>query len=478
MSVLDLIQKVEKKKDTKFTFPIVINDLNETQLIAVKSAERNILTCVSGCPGSGKTHLIINVIMDYLAKGKKVIVVSKMDAAVNVIYDKLQELNIPCLALRGGKSDEAVKMSGMILEILENKVKFDNTSGNIVSAFFSKNAAINFIRSRRKNTIENLINDGEKRRILITVAKACLTKNRKKRNAILNNVDFNTVLNAFPVYLCTSAEVSNLLPLKKNMYDIAIVDESSACDIASLIPVMYRSKKMIAIGDKCQLSPVLFMDAKKEKSFAVKHEIPDDLQLTWSYRTNTFFDFAMFYCQEHILLNKQYRMPANMFEFSNKHWYGGVIASEKEEKPGAISKVYVESNGGGNGKTINFEQAEQIILKIKEIIKKDEKSTISVLSPFRAQCELIKKLITEVIPYSEIEKHNIKVGTSHELQGSESDILLVSWTITPGMHHACLNFVNNDKVFNVGVTRGKNQIINYYSTVGKGLIAEYLGSID
>ena len=476
MSVLELIENKKQNKKGGFVYPLTVTDLNESQIQAIKSIEKNTLVCVSGAAGTGKTELIINVAIDYLAKGKKVLIVSKMDSAVNVIYDRLQHFNIPCLALRGGKKNEAINLASSLMDIIENKVDLNHTNGNIIKALFDKKEILELLRTKRVNAIKSIVADVERRKNLITIAKACLQNKKNKRDKILSEIDFNDFLNAFPCYCCTASEISNLLPLNKDMFDVAIIDETSQCDIATILPVLYRSKKAIAVGDSKQLNHISFLDSKKEQSFAVKYDIPESLQLTWKYRVNSFFDFAMFYADEHILLNTQYRMPENVFEFSNKHFYGNSIKSFKNADKEALKKVYVNSDKKYD-RAINLEQAEFIIRHIQAIIKTNSNKSIAVLSPFRHQCNLIKNLIMEVIPYEKIEKHNIRVGSAYELQGMESDILLISWVINEHSHHQCTTFINNEKVLNVGITRGKEKVINFYSSEGKGLIQEYLGSI-
>lgn len=62
---------------------------NEEQITIVERLERAPGVTVQGPPGTGKTHTIANVICHYLATGRRVLVTSRGEAALQVLQDKL-----------------------------------------------------------------------------------------------------------------------------------------------------------------------------------------------------------------------------------------------------------------------------------------------------------------------------------------------------------------------------------------------------
>lgn len=58
---------------------------------AIKAAKRGNSLVVQGPPGTGKSQLICNLISDYMARGKKVLVVCQKRAALDVVYARLKE---------------------------------------------------------------------------------------------------------------------------------------------------------------------------------------------------------------------------------------------------------------------------------------------------------------------------------------------------------------------------------------------------
>ncbi len=66
-------------------------DLSDTQKKIVLNARKNKLTVVSGPPGTGKSYTISAIILDHLLGGKRVLFVSRMDKAVDVVSSWLEE---------------------------------------------------------------------------------------------------------------------------------------------------------------------------------------------------------------------------------------------------------------------------------------------------------------------------------------------------------------------------------------------------
>lgn len=77
-------------------------DLSDTQKKIVLSTRTNNLTVVSGPPGTGKSYTIAAIITDHLLGGKRVLFVSRMDKAVDVVSTWLEEFVGPYAIARSG----------------------------------------------------------------------------------------------------------------------------------------------------------------------------------------------------------------------------------------------------------------------------------------------------------------------------------------------------------------------------------------
>ncbi|PIS06129.1 MAG: hypothetical protein COT80_02355 [Candidatus Buchananbacteria bacterium CG10_big_fil_rev_8_21_14_0_10_33_19] len=77
-------------------------DLSDTQKKIVLNARKNNLTVVSGPPGTGKSYTIAAIILDHLLGGKRVLFVSRMDKAVDVVSAWLEEFIGPYSIARSG----------------------------------------------------------------------------------------------------------------------------------------------------------------------------------------------------------------------------------------------------------------------------------------------------------------------------------------------------------------------------------------
>ena len=622
--------KIEENNLKSF-FPITPLSLSDSQEEVIRKIEENDFLAVYGPPGTGKSQTIVNVAAHLIANGKSVLVASRMDKAVDVVAERLNELNAPYLALRAGRANYQRQLNAELQELLSNKVElngdyndnmtadtddmkdllkdikrledaalsiialekkyteiydeyedakdsisklvliinkikfeqleeakkvfsiieeienkykksfidkiklfFDyrkikkllklhkvlneeilkrlpyelnvameeaklrqiedeiNSKGNLhqilrrIKTLKSKQKklATDILKNKRRTAIKNILCDASKRRRLMIHAKSLVSRKANLQNRVLEKEDFKPLLNAFPCWCTTTYAISNSLPLKPAMFDVVIIDEASQCDIASCIPVLYRAKKAIIVGDDKQLPHLSFLEKAKEQSFLNQYNIDDKYQLMWRFRDNSMFDLANYYSTTPVLLDEHFRSSAPIIEFSSNEFYGGKI---KIMSPNINNKDIVELRIVKDGKvdhdaTRNVPECEEIIKTIQEIILNDtqnEKPTsIGVISPFRAQVDLIKKAILKVFDGDTIIKHKLDVGTAHTFQGDERDVMLLSWTFAPNSHSQSLIFAQKPNLFNVAITRAKYKLINFISRdineLPEGLLRNYL----
>ena len=598
-------------------YPITPLSLSDSQLQVVKNIDNSKFVAVQGPPGTGKSQTIVNLVSHLVANGKTVLVASRMDKAVDVVAERLNDLGASHMALRAGRLNYQRQLSEELNNLLSNNSALDegvedillvdtkdmkdhldlmknleNKSENIIklekewhdkslevdeqekvigkrefiksplkkgeidiisgiikvlenniekAGFFSKIAnftslsqlkkilklkdfevsyenlgklkqelefstlewslrkiesdiqkignlhmlseqirtmkrkqktlAVNILKSKRREALKELLRDENKRRRLKIHSKSLTTNRKRLQNTILEDEDFKPLLEAFPCWCVTTYAVSDSLPLKPGMFDVAIIDEASQCDIASCFPILFRAKRAVIVGDDKQLPHLSFLEKAKEQSFLSQYGIPEKYQLIWRFRTNSMFDLADYYSMNSVMLDEHFRSLPPIINFSNHEFYNDRIRVMRKDKGNdkVLELVEVLDGKVDFDATRNLPEIEALVKRLHEIIIEDERKnpdnpvTVGIISPFRAQVEQLKVSVSKVLSDYMIKKHQIEIGTAHTFQGDERDIMMISWAIADNSFTQSLIFMQKPNLFNVAITRGRNKVINFVS---------------
>ncbi|WP_054950747.1 AAA domain-containing protein [Numidum massiliense] len=99
---------------------------NEEQRDIVRRVSGSIGVTVQGPPGTGKSHTIANLIANFLAHGKRVLVTSQTEKALAVLADKIPEnIRALCVSYLGGDGQSIKQIEGAINQISEKMGTLD-----------------------------------------------------------------------------------------------------------------------------------------------------------------------------------------------------------------------------------------------------------------------------------------------------------------------------------------------------------------
>ena len=121
-----------QQKTLSELFPVTPLSLSDAQLNVIKNVENAKLVSVFGPPGTGKSQTIVNLAAHLIANGKTVLVASRMDKAVDVVAERMNEIGAPFLALRAGRLNYQRELSMQLQDLLSNKVDLDEDSENTI----------------------------------------------------------------------------------------------------------------------------------------------------------------------------------------------------------------------------------------------------------------------------------------------------------------------------------------------------------
>src|SRR5262249_43926513 len=95
---------------------------NEEQITIVQRLERAPGVTVQGPPGTGKTHTIANIICHYLATGRRVLVTSRGERALEVLRDKIPEEVRPLTVALRASDREGMRQFQTAIEAIQHQV--------------------------------------------------------------------------------------------------------------------------------------------------------------------------------------------------------------------------------------------------------------------------------------------------------------------------------------------------------------------
>jgi superfamily I DNA and/or RNA helicase len=273
----------------------------------------------------------------------------------------------------------------------------------------------------------------------------------------------------FPIWTVTNLSVRNSLPLKKNLFDLLVIDEASQCDIASALPLMFRAKQVVVIGDPKQLSHISTLSDAQDKEFASESKT-QELYADYSFTKNSIYDIYERITNEKqilpTLLDEHYRCHPDIINFSNYRFYGGKLKIMTDEDKLSFNKKHPKGVGWVDvkGKTVrvkssyNEDEANEIIRILESYSKRDLKEmSFGVVTIFKAQVEKIKYKIDQSKILKDV---GITVGTCHKFQGDEKDIILFSPAVAEGIEPKTVSWINiHLNMTNVAITRARSNFI-------------------
>jgi hypothetical protein len=333
----------------------------------------------------------------------------------------------------------------------------------------------------------------QKRKELQFFLKALRARTGNLKEERFNKVNFNTLFQALPIWMVTLEDVSQVLPLRKELFDLVIFDESTQCDIASAIPLLQRGRRAVVVGDPKQLRHLSFLSGKRQEQLLEQHGLsPTDIA-ELDYRNKSLLDLTLDQLddQQYIhFLNEHYRSLPDLIAFSNKKFYNKALNIMTDTPTAQVEgNLHLHPINGQRNKTgYNSKEADYILQKIKAIIEEEKGlpkglcQSIGVLSPFREQSDHIASLIDKNLSLDALQRHQILIGTPHFFQGEERDVMFLSFALDKDDHGAAFRYLEKPDVFNVSITRARSEqhlLISFDPThlPSGGLLKEYLATV-
>lgn len=279
------------------------------------------------------------------------------------------------------------------------------------------------------------------------------------------------VTNILPCWAVTSLSVKGKVPFVAGFFDLIIIDEASQCDIASALPLLYRAKRAVIIGDCKQLTHISKITHEEDIQLLKKYGLENDF-LSWIYSSNSLFGLAQSVSASNdiVVLKDHHRSHEDIISFSNNEFYEGALRiSTKYEKlklipdEPAIRWINISGNveSPRTGGAVNPIEASAVIKELKRIIKMNYKGSIGVVTPFRLQANKISDLInSDHLLAEQLAMRDFLVDTVHRFQGDERDIIIFSTVVSNGVGINSIRFLQRTgNLFNVAITRARASLI-------------------
>ncbi len=287
------------------------------------------------------------------------------------------------------------------------------------------------------------------------------------------------ILSLFPCWLLSPENVSSLLPLTKNLFDLVIFDEASQVFIESTIPSIYRGKNIVVAGDSKQLRPsATFM----RRYLGADPESQEDVSVQAALEVESLLDLAVARYESANITYHYRSRSSELIDFSNSAFYQGTlqvapnVSKNKMTRP--IERYLVKGKWVDRKNVVEAKKIVEILREIFATRKNNESIGIITFNSDQQTCinDMIDKegakdpefrsaILQERHRKEDGEDISLFVKNLENVQGDERDIIIFSIGYAENemgkvyCNFGSLSAEGGENRLNVAITRAKTRAI-------------------
>ncbi|KAI5920082.1 P-loop containing nucleoside triphosphate hydrolase protein [Camillea tinctor] len=439
--------------------------LNDSQKDAIRFAlASREVALIHGPPGTGKTHTLIELILQMVKRNMRILVCGPSNISVDNIVERLSSHKVPILRL-GHPARLLPSVLNHSLDVLTQTSEAGLIVKDVRSEMDAKQASIKKTKS------------GKERKAIYGELKELRKEFRERERRCVS-----TLIGGSKVVLATLHGAGGF-QLKNEEFDVIIIDEASqALEAQCWVPLL-AAKKAVCAGDHLQLPPTI-----KSTNSKVKPKVKEGQSIIKGMTLETtLFDRLLLLHGPVIkrMLTTQYRMHEKIMRFPSDELYDSKLVAADAVK-GRLLKdlpyevqdtedtnepvIFIDTQGGdfpekneeeetgkkGNVRSLfaesksNEMEAALVRDHVRKLVDAGVKpEDIAVVTPYNAQLGLLAPL-KETFP-------GIELGSVDGFQGREKEAVVVS--LVRSNTEGEVGFLSEKRRLNVAMTRPKRSLV-------------------
>lgn len=404
---------------------------------AVLHAKNEPLTFIWGPPGTGKTHTLAKIVVDYLSRKKRVLMVSQsnisVDGATNrVIGMSKNKFPLGTIIRYGFPKDESLRNSD------------DYNSYRFV---LSANEELYTEFKELRKEMNNLKYNDPRLKEVAERLNQIQNRFKEEENVLVQNASFVATT-------ITKATVSKAIYEQK--FDLVLFDEASMAYVPQVIFAASLAKSnFVCLGDYQQLPAIAYI-----KGSALSYDIFRYVGIDQAVRKKMNHDWLC-------MLEVQRRMHPVIAEFLSKNMYFNQLISSKEMLDATSYLADLGPFKSSPFAFIDLSNSYSICTKTYDSSYVNVLSAfvsmslairlriygVGIITPYNAQARLIRSMIRGLGLESKIE-----CSTVHQFQGSEKSIIIFD-AVDCYLRKFANDLLTSDRLINVAISRAKGKFI-------------------
>ncbi|WP_131787829.1 AAA domain-containing protein [Protofrankia symbiont of Coriaria ruscifolia] len=255
--------------------------------------------------------------------------------------------------------------------------------------------------------------------------------------------------------------------LRRNpaMYDLVVIDEAAQCTVPAILPMLYRAKRALIIGDPRQLPPVVDLpetdDIVEQAKAGLGRAWLTSHRLVYS-RHSAYDAFAATAGAIH-LLDEHYRCHPDIVDVPNREVYQGRLTvltdPARLAAPADPAVRWRDVAGtfsyGPTGSGRNDVEIAQVVAEVTHLRETYPHASIGVVTPLAAHQRGLDAALRRAGLAD-----NLLCATIHKFQGSERDIMIISPVGAHGIRDRTRDWlVHQTNLWNVAITRARSHLV-------------------